>query len=279
MRIRPVSIPVGAEITDIDLATVDDAQAQQVHEALMQYGVVFFRDQEMTPRQHADFAKRFGEVPLAQKASFGVDENAPEVSTLVYDRERPPNVNHYHPDGLFREHPEFASVLYAKEVPEIGGDTIFVSGYAAYEALSDRMKQYLDGMQAQNDFMKLHSRPSKKRSWKGESGKGMAAARDANPPVEHPVVRTHPVTGKKSLYVCESFTSWLVGVPEKESNHVLSYLFDHLSLPEFQYRFEWRNNSVAFWDNRCTLHYAVADYWPRYRYMHRCSIRLGEKPF
>ena len=279
MHIRPVSIPVGAEITGIDLATINDEEARQVHDALIQYGVVFFRDQVMTPRQHADFAKRYGEVPRAQKASCGVDEDAPEVSTLEYDRERPPNVNHYHPDGLFREHPEFASVLYAKEVPEIGGDTIFVSGYAAYEALSDRMKQYLDGMLAQNDFMKLHSRPSKKRSWKGESGKGMAAARDANPPVEHPVVRTHPVTGKKSLYVCESFTSWLVGVPEKESNHVLSFLFEHLSLPEFQYRFQWQPGSVALWDNRCTLHYAVADYWPRYRYMHRCSIRLGEKPY
>ncbi len=278
MKIRPVSMSVGAEITDISLATITDDEAKQVHDTLMQYGVVFFRDQEMTPRQHADFAKRYGEVPMAQKASFGVDENALEVSTLTYDRERPPNVNHYHPDGLFRETPEFASVLRAIEVPEVGGDTIFVSGYAAYEALSDRMKQYLDGMFAVNDFMKLHSRPSKKRSWKGESGKGMAAVRDANPPVEHPVVRTHPVTGKKSLYVCESFTSWLVGVPEKESNHVLSYLFEHLSLPEFQYRFHWQPNSVAFWDNRCTLHYAVADYWPQYRHMHRCSIRLGEVP-
>jgi len=278
MKIRPVNLAIGAEITDMSIASITDAEAQQVHDALMQYGVVFFRDQVMTPRQHADFAKRYGEVPLAQKASFGVDENAPEVSTLTYDRERPPNVNHFHPDGLFREHPEFASVLYAKEVPEIGGDTIFVSGYAAYEALSDRMKQYLDGMFAVNDFMHLHSRPSKKRSWKGEAGKGMAAARDANPPVEHPVVRTHPVTGKKSLYVCQSFTTYLVDVPEREGKGVLEFLYEHLGLPEFQYRFEWRNNSVAFWDNRCTLHYAVADYWPAYRSMHRCSIRLGEVP-
>ena len=223
MQVRPVSLPVGAEITDVDLATAGEAEASQIHDALMAHGVVFFRDQVMTPRQQADFSKRFGEVPLANKASFGVDEDAPEVSTLEYDRERPPNVNHYHPDGLFREHPEFASVLYAKEVPEIGGDTIFVSGYAAYEALSDRMKQYLDGMQAVNEFMKLHSRPSKKRSWKGDGGKGMAAARDANPPVEHPVVRTHPVTGKKSLYVCESFTSWLVGVPAVSYTHLRAH--------------------------------------------------------
>ncbi|HKK31183.1 MAG TPA: TauD/TfdA family dioxygenase [Alphaproteobacteria bacterium] len=279
MQIRPVSLAVGAEITDVDLSIVTDEEAKQIHDALMQHGVVFFRDQEMTPEQHVAFAKRYGEVPLAKKASFGLEESAPEISVLEYDKDRPPNVNHYHPDGLFRERPEFASVLYAKEVPELGGDTIFVSGYAAYEALSDRMKQYLDGVYAINDFMSLHSRPSKTRSWTGEGAKGMAQTREENPPVMHPVVRTHPVTGKKSLYVCQSFTTYLVDVPEREGRGVLEFLFEHLSLPEFQYRFQWQNGSVAFWDNRCTLHYAVADYWPRYRYMHRCSIRLGEKPF
>ena len=167
MKVRPVNLAVGAEITDMSIANITDDEAKQVHDALMQYGVVFFRDQEMTPRQHADFAKRYGEVPLAQKASFGVDANAPEVSTLEYDRERPPNVNHFHPDGLFREHPEFASVLYAKEVPEIGGDTIFVSGHAAYEALSDRMKQYLDGMQAPERFHETALPPIKKAVLEG----------------------------------------------------------------------------------------------------------------
>lgn len=279
MQIRPVSLAVGAEITDIDLGRITDAEAKQVHDALMQFGVVFFRDQDITPKQQVDFAKRYGQVPVAQKASFGVAEDAPEISTLEYDRDRPPNVNHYHPDGLFREKPEFASVLYAKEVPELGGDTIFVSGYAAYEALSDRMKNYLNGVQAINDFMNLHSRPSKARSWQGDGGKGMAAAQQNNPPVTHPVVRTHPVTGKKSLYVCQSFTTYLADIPEREGRGVLEFLFEHLSLPEFQYRFQWRPGSIAFWDNRCTLHYAVADYWPAYRYMHRCSIRLDEVPY
>ncbi|MCA8927296.1 MAG: TauD/TfdA family dioxygenase [Alphaproteobacteria bacterium] len=278
MHIRPVSLPVGAEITDIDLATITDAEARAVHDALMQYGVVFFRDQDITPKQQVDFAKRYGQVPAAQKASFGVDADAPEISTLTYDRERPPNVNHYHPDGLFREKPEFASVLRAIEVPELGGDTIFVSGTAAYEALSDRMQRYLDGVYAINDFMNLHSRPSKARSWQGDGGKGMATVQGQNPPVTHPVVRTHPVTGKKSLYVCQSFTTYLADMPEREGRGVLEFLFEHVSLPEFQYRFQWRPNSIAFWDNRCTLHYAVADYWPAYRHMHRCSIRLDEVP-
>jgi len=278
MQIRPVSLPIGAEITDIDLGSITDDEAEQVHDALMQFGVVFFRDQDITPRQQVDFAKRYGHVPAAQKASFGIDEDAPEISTLTYDRERPPNVNHYHSDGLFREKPEFGSVLRAIEVPELGGDTIFVSGTAAYEALSDRMQRYLDGVYAINDFMNLHSRPSKSRSWKGDGGKGMAAVHEQNPPVAHPVVRTHPVTGKKSLFVCQSFTTYLADMPEREGRGVLEFLFEHVSLPEFQYRFQWRPNSIAFWDNRCTLHYAVADYWPRYRHMLRCSIRLDEVP-
>lgn len=279
IEVAPVTPVIGAEIGGIDLGTpLSDLAREELEAALNEHLVLFFRDQDITAPQHVAFGKRFGEVPLAPGASFGIHPDAPEVSVLEYDEARPPNVNHYHSDGIFRAVPEFASVLRAIVAPASGGDTIFVNCFAAYEALSDRMKRLLEGLTAVNSFMHLHGRPSKARSWEGEGRARMEKARDANPPVEHPVVRTHATTGRKSIYVSESFTTHIVGLSEGESRAVLNHLFDHLKTPEFQTRFRWWNNSVAFWDNRCTLHYALADYWPQHRVMNRISIRRGETP-
>ena len=194
------------------------------------------------------------------------------MHVLVNDRERPPNVNHYHSDGIFRAEPEFASMLRAVEVPEAGGDTIFVGMRAAYDALSTDMKSYLANKQAINDFMKLHGSPKKARSWEGENWERMEKSRRANPPVAHPMVKVHPVTGLKSLYISESFTASVVGLGEDESKGLLDMLNRHCARPEFQCRFHWRPGSMAFWDNRATQHYAVADYWPERRLMNRVSI-------
>lgn len=269
----PKTPAIGTMIDNVDLtANLPDETIREIHAALMAHGVVFFRDQAMTPQQQADFARRFGRLRIAQRAAFMVDENVPEMAVLENDEARPPNVNHYHTDGIFRAAPEFASILRGVTVPPAGGDTIWVSTRAAYEALSDDMKAYLENKSAWNDFQKLHGSAAKKRSWENDNFERMERMRKANPPVPHPMVRRHPVTGHKSLYLSESFTTHIDGVSATESQGMLDFLFAHCRLPEFQCRFHWRPDSVAMWDNRSTLHYAVADYWPQTRIMNRVTI-------
>ncbi len=234
--------------------------------------MLFFRDQAITPTDQVEFARRFGPLREAVRASFDLVDGLPELSVLETDRERPPNIDHYHPDGIFRAQPEFASVLRAITVPASGGDTIFTSLAAAYDGLSADMQQYLEGKEAVHDFMRLHGSPRKARSWRGERAEGMRKTRDANPPVAHPLVRTHPVTGRKHLYLSEVFTTHIDGLSSTESSGLLSFLVRHATKPEFQCRFRWRPDSVAMWDNRASMHYAVADYWPEHRLMHRLTI-------
>jgi taurine dioxygenase len=268
---------IGAEIRGICISEdLTDDDVQSIHSALLKHHVVFFRDQQLTPGQQSAFARRFGRLRRAQKASFGVVDDAPGVSVLLNDEARAPNVNHYHSDGIFRAQPEFAAMLYGEEVPASGGDTIFVNMAAAYDGLSSELKAYVEAKHAVNDFMKLHGSPAKARSWKGDSAKGMERAREQNPPVAHPMVRTHPVTQCKSLLISESFTSHIDGVSKLESDGILDALFRHCALPEFQCRFRWRKGSLAFWDNRSTMHYAVADYWPARRLMHRVTVETDE---
>jgi taurine dioxygenase len=273
ITVTPVTPASGALIGGVDLAgELAPEAATEIHQALMRHHVVFFRDQHITAKQHADFARQFGPLRMARRAAFEVMTDVPEMQVLINDEARPPNVNHYHTDGIFRKDPEFASILRAVECPTAGGDTIFVSLVAAYEALSPGMKAYLDGLSAVNEFMKLHGSPAKARSWKGDNFERMDAMRRDNPPTEHPLVRTHPVTGKKHLYLSESFTTHIIGVDAEESQRVLDFLFRHVAKPEYQCRFAWRPGSMAFWDNRAALHYAVADYWPEKRLMHRVTI-------
>ncbi len=274
---RPLTPNVGAMIEGIDLREpLSDDTIHAIHGALMRHHVVFMRDQNITPRQHSEFGQRFGPLRKARRAAFEVHEEAPDLQVLINDRERPPNVNHYHTDGIFREAPEFASILHADIVPDAGGDTVFVSLTAAYEGLSDGMKAYLETLSATNEFMKLHGSPAKTRSWKGDNFERMDAMRRDNPPVVHPLVKRHPVTGKKHLYLSESFTTHILGVSATESERLLDFLFQHVAKPEYQCRFAWRPGSMAFWDNRAALHYAVADYWPETRRMNRITIETDQ---
>jgi taurine dioxygenase len=273
ITVTPVTPAAGAIVGGIDLARpISDEAAFEIHQALMRHHVVFFRDQHITAQQHADFARRFGPLRTARRAAFDVLADVPEMQVLINDEARPPNVNHYHTDGIFRVSPEFGSILRAVECPAAGGDTIFVSMTAAYEGLSAGMKSYVGTLTAINDFMKLHGSPAKARSWKGDNFDRMDAMRRDNPPVEHPLVRTHPVTGRKHLYLSESFTTHVVGIEADESLRLLDFLFRHVAKPEYQCRFAWRPGSMAFWDNRAALHYALADYWPETRLMHRVTI-------
>ncbi|MDH3703596.1 MAG: TauD/TfdA family dioxygenase [Alphaproteobacteria bacterium] len=277
ITVRAFTPNVGAMIEGIDLRdTLSDDIIREIHAALMRYHVVFLRDQHITPQQHADFGGRFGPLRKGRRAAFDVHDDVPDLQVLINDRERPPNVNHYHTDGIFREAPEFASILHADIVPDAGGDTIFVSLVAAYEALSDGMKAHLDALSATNEFMKLHGSPAKTRSWEGDNFERMDAMRRDNPPVVHPLVKHHPITGKKHLYLSESFTTHILGVEAEESQRLLDFLFRHVAKPEFQCRFAWRPGSMAFWDNRAALHYAVADYWPETRRMNRITIETDQ---
>ena len=281
ITVHPMTPCAGALIEGVDLAAPLDREViGEMHATLMRYHVLFFRDQAITAAQQAEFAARFGRLRKARRAAFELKEGVPSMHVLINDRERPPNVNHYHSDGIFRREPEFGSVLRAVTSPKAGGDTIFVSLYAAYDALSDGMKAYLEDLEAVHSFMKLHGSPKKARSWKGDNYARMESLSRDNPPMAHRLVRRHPVTGRKHLYLSESFTTHIVGVDEEESQRVLDFLFRHVAKPEFQCRFKWRENSVAFWDNRAALHYAVADYWPETRVMNRVTIEtdeIGEK--
>ena len=277
ITVTPKTAAVGATIGEIDLTQrIPNEAVREIHTALMRHGVVFFRDQHLTPKQHADFARPFGRMRIAKHTSFEIFEGVPEMSVLINDKDRPPNVNHYHSDGIFRQSPEFASILRAVECPVAGGDTIFIGGAAAYNGLSESMKAYLSNKNAIHNFMKLHGSPKKNRSWEGDGAARMERAQKANPPVIHPLVRIHPVSGRKSLYISESFTMDIEGLPQEESRGLLTFLFRHCALPEHQCRFHWRPGSIAFWDNRATQHYAVADYWPERRLMHRVSIETDD---
>ena len=268
---------VGVEIAGVRSGggSADDVLAE-IHRALVCHHVVFFRDQAIVPSEQVAFARRFGSLRVARRASFNVSPELPELSIIEMDRERPPNIDHYHPDGIFRAIPEFASVLRAIVVPDTGGDTLFCSLTAAYEGLSDDMKRYLEGKCAVHDFMRLHGSPRKARSWQGDARSGMERARDRNPPVAHPLVRVHPVTGRKHLYLSEVFTTHIEGLSTFESDGLLQFLIRHATKPEFQCRFRWRPDSIAMWDNRASMHYALADYWPARRVMHRLTIETDE---
>lgn len=277
ITVSPLTPHTGAEIGGVDIASgVSDAAVREIHTALMHYNVVFFRDQDITPKQQVAFAARFGRLRQAEHSAFGVEEDVPEMHVLENDADRPPNVDHYHSDGIFRAKPEFGSMLRAVIVPEAGGDTIWTSLSAAYDALSPDMKTYLRGKRAVNDLMKLYGSAQKARAWEGDGAARMDAVRRQNPPVEHPLVRLHPVTGRPSLYYSESFTAHIVGASKMESEGILNFLARHTTKPEFQCRFKWRPNSIALWDNRASMHYAVADYWPAHRLMNRVSIETDE---
>jgi len=264
---------VGAEISGIDLsASLDDTTVVALRAALVDRGVLFFRDQPITPDQHVAFARRFGHVPRVPDSMFRTHPDNAFVSVLENDAERPPTVNNWHSDYSFAAEPDFASVLHAVVVPPAGGDTLWVGMATAYDGLSDRMKAHLDGLTATHDFMKLYERPVKKPLWQGERGRLMEVARQEFPPVSHPVVRVHPETGRKVLFVNESFTRHIDGLSDGESRALLGYLFDHLKSPEYQVRFRWAPDSLVMWDNRATLHYAVADYHPAHRLMHRVTV-------
>jgi len=273
LDIERLSPALGAVVHHLDLARdLPDSTITAILDALDEHQVLFFHDQTLSPAQQRDFARRFGELHV--HPVYPSHETVPEIMILEYDENLKGHQNNWHTDVTFIETPPFGSILYADDVPPAGGDTLWASTYAAFEALSPAMQNFLSGLHAIHDFA-LNFSPDRFRTY--GVGEKLQDTYDKHKPVRHPVVRTNPKTGRRGLFVNRSFTARIEGLEHGESRALLEFLFQHLETPEFQVRFRWRQGSVAFWDNRFTQHYALSDYYPQHRRVRRATI-LGDRP-
>ena len=274
-QIQPLTPAIGAVIEGVDLAQpMSDDLLQTIRQALLRHKVIFFQDQQLTPVQHRDFAARFG--PLHTHPLYPGVPEAPELFILDNHAGNPTDNDAWHTDITFIETPPMGSILYAKRLPPLGGDTVFSDMKAAYEALSAPLREFLAGLDAVHDFARGF--PARGRVAGAAGAEKHSRALEEHPPVLHPVVRTHPETGEDGLFVNYGFTERIKGLRRKESDAILTMLFAHIQQPEFLVRWRWTPNSIAFWDNRVTQHYAVNDYLPQQRIMNRATV-LGDRPY
>ena len=272
LAVRPLTPVIGAEIEGIDLsADLSDLQFAEIRRALLEWKVIFFRDQDITTEQHLDFGRRFGSLEVFPFAP--PKPGYPEVLAITHDEKSRGRENAWHSDVTWREIPSLGSILRAIEVPPVGGDTLFADMNMAYDLLPDVIKRRIDGRIAVHDFPHIRAGFRKK----GVSEAEIEEFETKYPRVEHPVVRTHPETGRKSLYVNAVFTQHIVGMAPEKSSTLLNQLFAQAAIPEYQCRFRWRKNSIAFWDNRACQHYAASDYFPAVRRMERVTV-VGDRP-
>ncbi|NNL87065.1 MAG: taurine dioxygenase [Myxococcales bacterium] len=260
---RPATPVIGAEIAGIDLSKpLGEAQVSDLRDALLAYQVLFFRDQHLDRDQHKALGRHFG--TLHCHPAIPGPEGHPEILQLKSDRENPNAASAWHSDVSCDQTPNLGSILYGKVIPESGGDTCWASMYAAYDALSEAMKAFLAGLTGVHESEHVYSR--------------IEGTVSNYPSAEHPMVRTHPETGRHALFVNSVFTTDVKELERAEARSLLDFLFRHIETPEFQVRFRWEENSVAFWDNRCTQHRALADFFPKTRAMERVTIN-GTRPF
>ncbi|CAN0579585.1 unnamed protein product, partial [Ectocarpus sp. 12 AP-2014] len=273
LEVRLVAGALGAEIHGINLADPLTADRQLVlRELLNEHEVIFFRDQDIGPGEQKELASCFG--PLQTHPAYGTVEGFPEVTILESTPDKPTKIEAWHSDMTFREHPPMGTVLKAVVTPPKGGDTMWASMTAAYRGLSPAMQAFLEGLTAVHDF----SWGFKESLAEPGGPERLADAVAANPPVRHPVIRTHPETGKKVLFVNALFTTHIEGLIAAESRAILDFLFSHVQTPEYSVRFAWQPNSIAIWDNRSTQHKPVNDYFPAHRRMERITID-GDRPY
>jgi taurine dioxygenase len=268
IRVEKLTPIIGAEVHGVDLSkALDERTFKEIHEALTENQVLFFRDQHLTIDQHKAFGRLFGDLVVHPAAPRPI-EGHPEILVIHAD-EKSKRVagEEWHTDVSCDPTPPMGSILYMHELPPVGGDTLFASMYAAYDALSEPMKRFLEPLTAMHEGEHVY-----------RGRYGMDEAGKTFPKAEHPVIRTHPVSGRKALYVNRGFTTRIVQLKRPESEAVLQFLYRHVEVPEFQCRFRWQVNSVAFWDNRCVQHHAMWDYYPQRRHGHRVTIQ-GDTPF
>ncbi|MFC6061986.1 TauD/TfdA dioxygenase family protein [Streptomyces ochraceiscleroticus] len=267
-EVVPQGRTIGAEIRGVDLSRpLGDALHAELNRALLEWKVLFFRGAHLTSGAQAAFARNWGELETNPLLARGATEEV--VRFDKKDPTAPTFENVWHTDVTFRERPALGAVLQLREVPPFGGDTMWADMAAAYDNLPQEVKDRIDGARAVHDFI-----PGFSRFYPAER---LAPLQEQFPPVEHPVVRRHPETGRKMLFVNTSFTTRIVGWDRAESDRMLRLLFQQAHVPEYQVRFRWQAGDVAFWDNRATQHYAVADYAPHGRVAERVAI-AGDRP-
>ena len=270
--IHPIAGALGAELSGVDLAKVDDATMAAIRQAWLEHLVIFFRDQDLSPAQFLAFARRLGE-PIEYPFVKGLDEHPEIIPVLKLAHEKVNFGGIWHSDTAYLEQPPMASMLIAREVPPAGGDTEFANMYLAYETLSDGMKRLLEGLVAVNSSAAADVSRTREDRIK-DSARADARTQYV---ASHPVVRVHPETGRRALYVNVAHTVSFEGMTPEESAPLLQYLFRHQVRPDFTCRFRWRPGSIALWDNRCAQHNAINDYQGHRRLMHRITL-AGDKP-
>lgn len=280
INIQPIAGALGAEIHGVDLSQpLSDEAFEEIRSALHDNLVIFFRDQHLTPDQHKAFSGRFGElleVPFVRAL-----EGHPEILPVRKGKQEQTKRNfggHWHTDMSYAEIPPLGSALYARVIPPYGGDTMWASMYRAYDALSDGLKQVLDNLRAVHSPVRSYGANGAVVN-NGDPAHKMDVRTDerASSEVTHPVVRVHPATGRKALYVNSTYTLRFEGMSEEESAPLLQYLYSHVARPEFTCRFRWTRGALAVWDNRCTQHLAMNDYDGFDRELHRTTI-AGDRP-
>lgn len=274
-KVTPLNPTIGAVIEGIDLSQALNAAALALIErALLEHQVIFFRDQPLSPVQHAALARQFGQLHI--HPIYPNIPEQPEIMLLDTELNDLRDNALWHTDVTFLAEPAMGAILSAKKVPAYGGDTLWSSATAAFEALSLPLQRMLCGLTATHDIAK--SFPAERFGTDPAEVEKLEQAKKKHPPISHPVIRTHPVTGRPALFVSEGFSTRINELDAKESDAVLKLLFEHIQKPEFVVRWSWQANDVAFWDNRCTLHYAVDDYRPQHRVMNRATL-IGDQPF
>ncbi|RKS08593.1 taurine dioxygenase [Nocardiopsis sp. Huas11] len=267
-EVRPLGPLIGAEIHGVDLREhISEELRAELHRALLEFKVVFFRDQPIDSRRQQEIARLWGELETNPFIDQGEDAH---IARFAKGALPPSYENVWHTDVTWREKPAMGAILRLVEVPPMGGDTLWADMAAAYDNLPERVKERIEGRTAVHDVIPGFARfldRDRLLEWQ-----------DRFPPVEHPVVRVHPETGRRTLFVNVSFTTRIVGLEQAESDELLRFLFQQAHAPEFQVRFSWRPDSIAFWDNRATQHYAANDYHPHPRVAERVAI-VGDRPF
>lgn len=268
IQVKKLSAGCGAEVLGVNLTNLSNSDMEAVRQAYVDHGVIFFRDQKMTPEEHIAFARRWGDIDINK--FFPADQQYPEIAEVRKEKAQKTNIGGgWHTDHSYDQVPAMGSILLARELPTEGGDTLFANMYAAYEGLSDGLKETLSRMKAVHSNAAafgaggFYKNTDQGAGFKGESLVGEAV---------HPVIITHPLSGRKSLYVNPGFTTHFDGWTLEESQPLLQQLFRHASRPEYTCRFQWHDGSIAFWDNRATWHYAANDYHGERRLLHRITI-------
>jgi taurine dioxygenase len=268
LRFERISGALGAEVSGVDLSLpLSPALFEALHDGWMEHQVLFFRDQPIGVEQHKQFGRRFGELHVHPVLQQRAAEGHPEIVVLESDADRRFVAERWHSDVTFQSKPPLGSILRAVKVPDAGGDTQWSSMYAAYEALSETLQRLLSDLRA------LHHGGG----FRYIAQENQKADLESDVSAVHPVIRTHPVTGRKGIFVNSTFTKEIVGMKPEESRSLLGFLYTHVARPEFTCRFRWRNDSIAMWDNRCTQHSVVPDNLVEHRRMERVTI-IGDAP-